>query len=116
MTNQIVEADPVVIVSESLLRSAFDRSVLDLQSSGVLADADASLVESGRIMATHIDRIIATGTGQEITKALYLMPHLVNVMREMLATPASRAGFAKVATEAKSKVSQMRERHLKSAG
>jgi hypothetical protein len=53
-------------------------------------DADAALVESGRVIARRVDEAIATGTGQDVTKALYLLPHLNNVLKEMFATPASR--------------------------
>jgi len=69
------------------LRDAFDDSA---EASSVLTAADAALVEAGRKIADRIDEAIATGEGQEVTKALYLVPHLVNILREMLATPAIR--------------------------
>lgn len=50
---------------------------------------DAALVEAGRKVAAQIDAVEGM-TGPEVTKALYLMPHLVNILKEMLATPAAR--------------------------
>lgn len=69
------------------LRAAYDASVA---ASRLLTPTDAALVESGRKIADRIDEATATGEGQEVTKALYLTPHLVNILREMLATPAAR--------------------------
>lgn len=55
-----------------------------------LKPADQALIEAGRKIADRIDEATATGEGQEVTKALYLVPHMVNILREMLATPAAR--------------------------
>lgn len=77
------------------LRDAFDRSVkADAQ---LVANLDDALVESGRKIATRIDEATEAGEGQEVTKALYLLPHLMNVLREMYATPKARldAGLTK---------------------
>lgn len=41
-------------------------------------------------MARQIDYALRHGQGQEVTKALYLVPHLMNVLRELGATPAAR--------------------------
>lgn len=51
---------------------------------------DAALIESGRKVASRIQDAVDNEGGQEVTKALYLMPHLMNVLREMGATPMSR--------------------------
>ena len=51
---------------------------------------DAGLVEAARAIARNIDFQVNYGTGMEATKALYLLPHLVNLLREMGATPAAR--------------------------
>jgi hypothetical protein len=75
-------------LNEHSLREAFDRSA---KTSEELGDVDAALVEAGRKIADRVDEAVATGEGQEVTKALYLVPHMVNVLREMLATPASRS-------------------------
>lgn len=70
------------------LREAFDESV---RSSRVLSlTIDAGLIEAGRKIADQIDWATENASGQDLTKALYLMPHLVNILREMLATPAAR--------------------------
>lgn len=70
------------------LRQAFDLAV---KSSTAIEDVDAALVELGRTTADRIDAAVAAGEGQELTKALYLTPHVMNVLRELLATPAARA-------------------------
>jgi len=75
-------------VNEHSLRKAFDQSAKT--SAELNPDWDAALVEAGRKIADRVDEAVATGEGQELTKALYLIPHLNNVLREMLATPASR--------------------------
>lgn len=69
------------------LRSAFDDSV---ESSSGLTPADAALVATGRTIADRVDEAVESGEGQEVTKALYLLPHLMNVLREMYATPKAR--------------------------
>ena len=76
------------------LRAAVDESIR-LNSS--LLPVDAALVASARTVADRIDVAVETCDGQELTKALYLVPHVTNLLREMLATPASRlnAGVSK---------------------
>lgn len=83
------------------LREAFDRSVEE--NASVLPALDAALIESGRKIADRVDEATATGEGQEVTKALYLLPHLMNVLREMYATPKARleAGIGKEAAGGK---------------
>ncbi len=77
------------------LRDAFDESVKanDLIDSKI----DSALVESGRKIADRVDEATEVGEGQEVTKSLYLLPHLMNVLREMYATPKARyeAGVGK---------------------
>lgn len=76
------------------LRDAFDASVKAARAAtdeGKLdPKRDAALVEAGRTIADRVDEAVATGEGQEVTKALYLVPHLMNVLREMYATPKAR--------------------------
>lgn len=76
------------------LRDAFDVTAKSLQSAtgaGSLdAKRDAALIEAGRKIADEIDHAVDNLTGQERTKALYLVPHLMNVLREMYATPKAR--------------------------
>ena len=77
------------------LRDAFDRSVE--ANKQLVGDLDDALVEAGRKVADRVDAATDSGEGQEVTKALYLVPHLMNVLREMYATPKARveAGLKK---------------------
>ena len=77
------------------LRDAFDRSVEANRQ--LVTKVDDGLVEAGRKIADRVDEATALGEGQEVTKALYLVPHLLNVLREMQATPKARleAGIGK---------------------
>jgi hypothetical protein len=70
------------------LKEAFDATVA---ATDLIKAADAALVDAGRVIADQIDNAVANLTGSDVTKALYLMPHLVNILKEMLATPAARA-------------------------
>lgn len=74
------------------LRDAFDQSV---EANGLVLDVDAAVVEAGRTIADQIDFAVENLSGPELTKALYLMPHLVNITRELLATPAVRKDMKK---------------------
>lgn len=89
----------------STVREAVDESI---RLSDQLRGVDAGLVASARAVADRIDDAIATADGQELTKALYLIPHVTNLLREMLATPAARmaAGIAK--ENATGKLAQLR--------
>jgi hypothetical protein len=93
------------------LRQAFDESA---RTSEQLHEAwDSGLLEAGRKIADRVDEAVATGEGQEVTKALYLVPHMVNILREMLATPASRAAVKEdtPAPQVETKLSQLRAIH-----
>lgn len=70
------------------IRQAFDESVTANRE--LIGDLDAALIEAGRTVADRVDAAVDEGEGQEVTKALYLIPHLMNVLREMYATPKSR--------------------------
>lgn len=69
------------------LQSAFEETVT---ASRLLTPVDASLVEAGRTVAAQIDYAVENCSGVELTKALYLTPHLINILREMMATPQAR--------------------------
>jgi hypothetical protein len=69
----------------------FDASIAALR----LEDADQALVAAGRRIAAKIDAASSTGDAMSETKALYLVPHLMNVLRELGATPAAREALAK---------------------
>lgn len=87
------------------LRAAVDESILLNRS---LEPIDSGLVASARAVADRIDEAVATSDGQELTKALYLIPHVTNLLREMLATPASRLAAGVVADKPKGKLAQLR--------
>lgn len=70
------------------LRDAFDATA---KASSLIRPVDAALVEAGRKIADRIDVGTEDGqTNETATKAMYLVPHMVNILREMLATPATR--------------------------
>lgn len=74
------------------LVDAYDASV---EANELVEDVDAAIVASGRTVARRIQEAVDEGEGQEVTKALYLTPHLMNILREMGATPASREALNK---------------------
>ena len=69
------------------IRAAVDESI---RINRQLLPEDAGLVAAARAVADRIDDAVATESGSELTKALYLIPHVTNLLREMLATPAAR--------------------------
>lgn len=72
-------------------------------------EADAAVIASGRAIARQIDYSLQYGTGQEVTKALYLVPHLMNVLRELGATPAARGNIQNAAKEVKPVADELEE-------
>lgn len=70
------------------LRESFDESVK--ANAQVVEGIDAAVIASGRAIADQIDYAIDNLSGEQLTKALYLMPHLMGILKEMLATPAAR--------------------------
>ena len=68
------------------MREAFDETVAALP--GVDRARHASVIASGRIIADRIDAALCQDDRTEVTKSLYLIPHLMNVLRELGATPA----------------------------
>lgn len=70
------------------LRASFEAAVG--ANRRLIDGLDDALVASGRKIADQVDLATETGEGQEVTKALYLLPHLMNILREMYATPKSR--------------------------
>lgn len=72
---------------QSVMTEAFDETVAALDTK----DEDKALITSGRRIAERIDSAAASGDQLAETKALYLLPHLMNILRELGATPAARA-------------------------
>lgn len=89
------------------LGGAFEKSVRANEQ--LLVELDAALVESGRAIAERVDAAIESGEGQEVTKALYLLPHLMNVLREMYATPKARLDAGVGKEEARGKLAEVRD-------
>lgn len=89
------------------LGAAFAKSVAANRE--LIGDLDAALVESGRTIAERVDAAIESGEGQEVTKALYLVPHLMNVLREMYATPKSRKEAGVGMEDARGQLAQVRD-------
>jgi hypothetical protein len=81
--------DAPVRENDHALEQAFDRAA-ESSTTLLAKDLDAALVEGGRKIAARIDAATATADGQELTRALYLWPHMMNTLREMHATPESR--------------------------
>lgn len=83
------------------LLEAFEAAVKS--SKQVEAGVDDAIIQTGRTIATSIDKVTANpkATPTDITKALYLTPHLVAILREILATPAARKQFGVAAASGK---------------
>lgn len=80
-----------------VLRKSFDEAVA---TSTEVKSVDVGVIELGRQYCDAIDQAMAFSKGEELTKALYLGPHVLGVLKELLATPAAReaAGKNEVAT------------------
>lgn len=81
------------------LRGAFDRTVE--ANTEVMSELDAAVVESGRAIADHID------SGAD--GSIFMVPHLMNVLREMYATPKSRRDAGLGQEEARGKLAEVRD-------
>lgn len=55
-----------------------------------LTPTDGGAVALARLYAARIDEALEMGEGQEVTKALYLGPHLLNTLRALGGAPAER--------------------------
>lgn len=71
-------------------RNGLARAYEDTIKALDLEDEDTAVVQTGRMIAGQIDYAVTHGTGQEVTKALYLVPHLMNVLDALGATPEAR--------------------------
>ncbi|UOE45484.1 terminase small subunit [Agromyces larvae] len=81
---------------QRVMTNAFDETVKALS----LPTIDAAAVAAGRRVAEQIDAATATGDPLQVTKALYLIPHLMNVLEKLGATPAARDAIGVVARAA----------------
>jgi hypothetical protein len=89
-----------------MLIEALDKAVAGMHW---LTDQDAATVELARQYAQRIDDALEFAEGQEVTKALYLGPHLLHTLRELGGTPQGRATL-NIETEVKGKLAMLRER------
>lgn len=55
-----------------------------------VTDSDTTLVEAGRRLCEQMDAASASGDPFALQKALFLMPHLLNVLRDLGMTPSVR--------------------------
>lgn len=81
------------------LRGAFDRTAV--ANTELIGDLDAALVEAGRALADHID------SGAD--GSIFLVPHLMNVLREMFATPKARRDAGVGKEDAGGKLAEVRQ-------
>ena len=99
----------MAVSKNTTLRSEFDRTVAASQM--VKPDLDAAAIQVGRDLADQIDYAKENLTGSDLTKALYLMPHLMAVLDKLLATPKARAEAKPASGTKATKVSEMRNAH-----
>lgn len=97
------------------LLTAFDAAVAGNKQ--IEAVVDDAVVATGRSIAKAIDDILADpeATATDRTKALYLAPHLVAILRDLLATPLARKqmGLATADTKKASRLQLMRDQAKK---
>lgn len=81
-------------INDHRMRTAVDTTVD--ASREVNRVLDAAVIGGAQLFADQLDEALANGNSVEVTKALYLMPHLKNFLEAMLATPQARraAGIA----------------------
>lgn len=72
------------------LLSSFETSIDRARRDKVVSELDSAIVESGRKLAKRIDEALSFGDPEEATKAMYLIPHLMNILKECMATPGAR--------------------------
>lgn len=88
---------------ERRMRKAYDETVAALTTTPM----DQALIEGGRLICDQMDAAAVSGDLTWISKAIYLIPHLVNVLRELGATPAMRE-----AVTGQSRLEQPKENEL----
>ena len=97
------------------LSEAFETALV---GNAQVADVDAAIIQTGRSIAASIVDILADpeATATDRTKALYLTPHLVAILKELLATPAARkaVGLATADSKKASRLQLMKDQAKKS--
>lgn len=69
------------------MRAAYDDTI---EHAPLREGLDDAAIASGRAIADRIDAALCGADETETTKALYLLPHLMNILRELGATPRAR--------------------------
>lgn len=89
------------------LEGAFVQAVADM---AWLEDSDGALVAAGRKIAKNVDEVLGSldADGTAKTKALYLTPHFVNILRELGGTPATRKDLTQGEQKVTGKLAAMR--------
>jgi hypothetical protein len=99
------------------LLDAFEKAVDQSTNKQIEAGTDDAIIATGRSIATSIDDILADpeATATDKTKALYLAPHLVGILKELLATPLARKqmGLATADTKKASRLTLMKDQAKK---
>ncbi|QOP66594.1 terminase small subunit [Microbacterium phage Lahqtemish] len=99
------------------LLDAFEKAVETGTNRQVEAGLDDAIIATGRSIAQGIDDILADpeASATDKTKAMYLTPHLVAILRELLATPAARKamGLASADTKKASRLTLIKEQAKK---
>lgn len=97
------------------LLTAFDAAVAGNKQ--IEAVVDDAVVATGRSIAETIDKVLADpeATASDKTKALYLAPHLVSILKELLATPLARKqmGLATADTKKASRLQLIKDQAKK---
>jgi hypothetical protein len=91
----------------TVMVDAYQKTIAELH----LPDLDSAVVTAGSRLAERIDASSASLDAEAATKAMHLVPHLMNVLRELGATPAARAAIAKAAApkgEGRAKIANLR--------
>lgn len=88
------------VVKSTTLLAEFNSAV---EANTHITDVDQAAVTAGRTIAAAIDAIVAdeSASPTERTKALYLTPHLIAILKELLATPLARKQVGLQAAEGK---------------
>ena len=83
-----------------------------------LTGADKAAVELARVYARRIDEATLNEHGQDVTKALYLGPHLLNTLRALGGTPDERTKMLATKGEEKEvdQLDELRKRRPRAAG
>ncbi len=76
-----------------------------------LKPSDRAAVDLALTYAGQIDAVLETGDAQQIVKALYLGPHLLNTLRAIGGTPAERKALIGQHEPATGKLAELRAAH-----